>query len=97
MDVSFLRLGSLEDDDCDVDVSRKGAREVVKANKRGKCESVSATPVNENATDRAAIAMKMKAHTKMANMRLVMQFGTAEEKAMVMKDVMMDLTSANNA
>ena len=49
MDVSFLRPGSMEDDDGDVDVSRKGAREVVKANKRGKCESVSAALVNENA------------------------------------------------
>ena len=34
---------------------------------------------------------------KMANMMLVLQFGTAEEKAMVMKDIMMDLSSVNNA
>ncbi len=87
----------MEDEDCDVDVSRKGAREVVKTSKKGKCESVSAALVNENAAAMAAIAVEMKAQTKMANKRLVLQFGTAEEKAMVMMDAMMDLTNVDNA
>jgi hypothetical protein len=52
--------------------------------------------VNENAVAMVATAVEMKAHAKMANKRLVLQFGTAEENAMVMKDVMMDLTSVNN-
>ena len=63
MDVSFLRLGSLEDDDCEVAASRAGAREVVKSNKRSKLENEAFAPVNENAAARAAIAVEMAAHT----------------------------------
>ena len=53
--------------------------------------------MNENAAARAAIALEMAAHTKMSNRRLILQFGTAEEKAQVLKDVMMDLTRDANA
>ncbi len=75
MDHSFLRHGSKEDDECDVDASRAGAKEVVKANKRGKYENESTAPMKENATARAAIVVEMAAHTKMSNMRLILQFG----------------------
>jgi hypothetical protein len=97
MDVSFLRHGLLEDDDSEVDASRAGAREVVKSNKRGKYEHTPVANVNENAAARAAIAVEMTAHTKMSNKRLILQFGTAEEKAQVLKDVMIDLTRDVNA
>ena len=69
----------------------------MKANKRGEYESVSAAPVNENAAARVAIAVEMAAPTKMSNRRLILQIGTAKEKAKLLKDVMMDLTRDNNA
>ncbi len=49
--------------------------------------------VDENAAARAAIAREMAAHTKMANMRLILVFGTLEEKALILKDVMADLSN----
>ena len=97
MDVSFLRAGSMEDDDCNVDSSRAGAREVVKANKKVKFETASVGHENENAAARAAIAGEMAAHTKMSNRRLILQFGSAEEKARVLKDVMVGLIGDSNA
>ncbi len=36
MDASFLKPGSLEDDDCDVDTSREGEMDVVKGNNKVK-------------------------------------------------------------
>jgi len=76
MDYSFLRPGSLEDDDCEVDASRAGAREVVKSKKRSKFENEAFAHVNENAAARAAIVVEMAAHTKMSNKKLILQFGT---------------------
>jgi len=35
----------------------------------------------------------MAAHTKMSNRRFILQFGTPEEKALVLKAVMHDLTN----
>ena len=87
----------MEDDANEVDVSRAGAREVVKSNKREKYENAAVANVNENAAARAAIAVEMAAHIKMSNRSLIMQFGTAEEKAQILKDVMMDLRRDANA
>ena len=87
----------MEDDDGDVDVSRKGAREVVKANKKAKFESEEKNHVDENVAARNAIAVEMAAHTKMSNRKLILQFGTAEERARVIKDVLNDLTRDSNA
>jgi hypothetical protein len=97
MEVSFLRAGSMEDDDCDLDSSRAGAREVVKSNKKGKYENASVVPANENVPARSSIVVEMEAHTKMSNIRLILQVGTAKEKARVLKDIVMDLNVKNNA
>ncbi len=97
IDFSFLRPGSLEDDDCAVDSSRAGAREVVKADKKAKFESKERVHVDENAAATATIAVKMAAHTKMSNKKLILHFGSAEEKARVLKEIMMDLTQDANA
>jgi hypothetical protein len=45
----------------------------------------------ENAKARAAIALEMDANTKMANRRLIMLFGTTEDRAQMLKDVKADL------
>ena len=87
----------MEDDDCDLDSSHAGAREVVKSNKKGMYANASVVPPNENVAAIAAIAVEMAAHTKMSNKRLILQFGTAEEKARVLKDITMDLNAENNA
>ncbi len=60
-------------------------------------ENATVGNVNENAATRATIAVEMVAHTMMTNIRLILQFGSAEEKAQVLKDGMMDLTRDVNA
>jgi len=93
MDVAFLKAGSLENDDGDVNTNRESARNVAKDNKNhGYAQAI--PPKDKNAIARAAIAKEMAAHTKMANMRLILQFGTPEDKEQVIKDVMADLTNA---
>jgi len=39
----------------------------------------------------------MAAHTKISKRRLILEFGIAEEKAKVLKDVMMDMPRDANA
>lgn len=98
MDASFWKPGSLEDDDCDVDTSREGARDVVKGSnmvKHGRATSMPA--MDENVAARNAIAIKMAAHTKMANKRLILLFGALDEKAQVIKDVTRDQQNGADA
>jgi hypothetical protein len=78
MDMSFLRPGSMDDDEASTDNNREGAKSVVKNNKKAKIELSArvSTKDDENAKSRAAIALEMAAHTKMANRRLIMLFGT---------------------
>ncbi len=93
MDVSFLRTGSLEDDDGKLDTNRKSARNAVKDNKKhNHVEAFLQT--DENVTARAAIAWEMGAHIKMANKRLILLFGAPKDKAQVIRNVMADLTNA---
>ncbi len=53
--------------------------------------------IDENVAARNAIAREIAANTNMANMRLIMLFGTTDEKAQVIKDVTSDLTNGADA
>ena len=69
----------------------------MKSKKQGKCENASVVPANEHVAARAAIDVEMASHTKLSNKRLILQFGTAKEKARVLKNITMDLNAKNKA
>ena len=73
--MSFLRPRAMDEDDANVNTSREGARAVVKGNNKIKCEEERKTPFSEKDNARVAIdiAAQMARHTKLAQMKIVMQ------------------------
>ena len=82
----------MDDDDSEENTSREGARAVVKTNKKAKVGALSIAPTIEKSNARANIAEQMMAtHTRMAKLKLIMQYGSAEQKTRILDEFMKEL------
>ena len=91
-DLSSLKPGSLDDDDANFDISRKRGNAATKAHKKMKFDIVAEpSRIEEKKNGKESIAAELAAHTKMASMRLVMQYDNAPHMKKVQEEVMNSL------
>ncbi len=87
-DLASLKTGSLDDDDADLDTSRESAKMGVKAAKKMKFDAKDPDPTDAKLMAKRAIADQLESHTRMASMRLVIQYGSAEQKDIILKEIL---------
>ena len=95
-DLASPKTGSLDDDDTDLDTSREIAKKGEKAMKKMKYGDKVEVTEDAKSKSRSEIAAQLKSHTRMASMRLVMQYGIAEQKDMVLSEIMKTILPSND-
>ena len=81
----------MDDDDADLDTSRESAKKGVRAAKRMKCDTKESDVIEAKTKTQNEIAAQLESHTKMASMRLVIQYGSAEQKEKVLAEIMKNI------
>ncbi len=78
----------------DMDTSRATAKIGVKATKRA-MKSEGDVPAQKESKVQAqlAIATQIEAHTRIASVRLLLQYGNAEQKEMALNEIMKNFTA----
>ncbi len=91
-DLASLKKGAMDDDDADLDTSRESAKKGVRAAKKMKFDTKESDVIDAKTKTQNEIAAQLESHSKMASMRLVIQYGSAKQKekflAEIMKNVM---------
>ncbi len=85
----------MDDDESYIDTIRELAKKGVKAFKRMKHDENEAVKEDVNAKSRSGMAAQLELHTRVASMRLVMQYGNVEQREMVLADILKTNLSAN--
>jgi len=78
-DLASLKIGSLDDDDTDLDTCRETTKKGTKAMKKMNYDDKVEVKEDAKSKSRSEITAQLQSHTRMASMRLVMQYGTVEQ------------------
>ena len=76
-DLASLRTGSLDDDGDDLDTTRESAKKGVRATKKMKFDAKVDDIPDAKTRAKSDIAAQLESHTRMASMRMIIQYGSA--------------------
>ncbi len=81
----------MDDDDADLDTSRESAKNGARAAKKMKFDTKESDVIDAKTKTQNEITAQLESHTKMASMRLVIQYGSAEQKEKVLAEIMKNI------
>ena len=90
-DLASLRTGAIDDDDADLDTSRESAKKGVRALKKQKFDQMEFDVTGDKTKTKNDIAAQLESHTRMSSMRIVMQYGSADQKEKVLAEIMKNI------
>jgi len=74
----------LDDDDVDLDTTRESAKKRVRATKKMKFDAKEDDIPDAKMKAKSDIAAQLESHTRMASMRIIIQYDRAEQKEKVL-------------